>query len=222
MHKELLLRSFRKIKKEHPNLSYTKQTEELSNVIDEIGKEVIGGKRISQLLKDAKEKDINLREGIANALSKYLGYANYAAFAINQEKRKTSLVEKIRKFIFKHKITFAVGLFLLGAFWLFLNITKREWMIWETDHYEKIEFQEDFFNSGRLKLYNEQVFTVFKRISPGCNTVFFNEKGEAMVWYGKNENKEYEYYSSEGKHPITGKPLKPITAYMVQKYICNK
>ena len=45
--------------------------------------------------------------------------------------------------------------------------------------------------------------------------------GSERLWYGKNKNKELEYFTAFGKHPETGKTLKPITKYMIAKYICG-
>ena len=46
-------------------------------------------------------------------------------------------------------------------------------------------------------------------------TFFKNEK--PLVWYSK-VNGEVELYDRPGFHPITDKPLKPITNYMIHKY----
>ncbi len=50
----------------------------------------------------------------------------------------------------------------------------------------------------------------------------FKEDDSVRIWYGKNREGELEYFSSQGLHPQTGKTLKPITRYMIEKYICNR
>jgi hypothetical protein len=58
-------------------------------------------------------------------------------------------------------------------------------------------------------------------VTPNCEDEFFNEDGSVKLWYGKNKNKDLEYFTALGLHPETGKTLKPITQYMIDKYICN-
>ncbi|WP_435682498.1 hypothetical protein [Nonlabens sp.] len=53
-----------------------------------------------------------------------------------------------------------------------------------------------------------------------CDTVFFKSDNSVRFWYGKNKKKEIEYFTDLGLHPETGKTLKPITGYMIEKYIC--
>ena len=61
----------------------------------------------------------------------------------------------------------------------------------------------------------------FKKINPDCEYSFFNNDGSVRVWYGKNVSKELEFFTDLGLHPETGKTLKPITQYMIDKYVCN-
>ena len=58
-------------------------------------------------------------------------------------------------------------------------------------------------------------------MSPNYETSFFTEDGIEKLRYSKNKNGDLECYYSPGKHPKTGKILKPIPRYMIKKYICN-
>jgi hypothetical protein len=95
-------------------------------------------------------------------------------------------------------------------------------MIWQEDHYVEVEFDTEKHKLNQLKLYKEDRINLFKKLTPICDTTkFFNEDGSVNIWYGKNRNKKLEYFTALGLHPETGKTLKPITQYMIDKYICD-
>ena len=95
-------------------------------------------------------------------------------------------------------------------------------MIWDNDHYVEVKFDIEKYNISQLKYYKEERIKFFKRIEPDCNYEFFSSDGSVMVWYGKNAKKELQYFTDYGLHPETGKTLKPITDYMINKYICDE
>lgn len=110
----------------------------------------------------------------------------------------------------------------LAALALFLFLREPDWMIWKKDHYEIVPFKAEKLESSELKIYNENHYENQKMILPTCETQFFNPDGSVRVWYGKNRKKELEYFTALGKHPETGKSLRPITKYMIDKYICAR
>ena len=94
-------------------------------------------------------------------------------------------------------------------------------MVWNENHYIEVEFDANKYELGELKLYKKERILNFKRIIPECrSTIFFNDDKTANLWYGKNSKGDIEYFTSIGKHPETGKTLKAITKYIVEKYIC--
>ena len=125
-----------------------------------------------------------------------------------------------------NKILLYIGVVMLIAFGSIStkHILKNEtrWMVWQEDHYVEVEFDTEKHKVNQLKLYKEDRINLFKKIIPVCDsTKFFNEDGSVNIWYGKNRNKELEYFTALGLHPETGKTLKPITQYMIDKYICD-
>ncbi|WP_435412704.1 hypothetical protein [Psychroserpens mesophilus] len=125
-----------------------------------------------------------------------------------------------------NKILLYIGVVMLIAFGSIStkHILKNEtrWMVWQEDHYVEVEFDTEKHKVNQLKLYKEDRINLFKKITPVCDsTKFFNEDGSVNIWYGKNRNKELEYFTALGLHPETGKTLKPITQYMIDKYICD-
>ena len=94
-------------------------------------------------------------------------------------------------------------------------------MIWKGDHYERIDcddsraFGEKSYDN--VIAFNKDILENFKRIEI-CDTTTFFINDRPMIWYIK-QNGKYEFFSYGGVHPITRKPLKPITKHMVEKHI---
>jgi hypothetical protein len=94
-------------------------------------------------------------------------------------------------------------------------------MVWDENQYIEVKFDLDRYDVNQIKIYKDDRIDFFKKVITDCNTNFFSEDGTVQIWYGKNKNKELEYFTSFGLHPETGITLKPITQYMISKYICN-
>jgi len=102
---------------------------------------------------------------------------------------------------------------------IFFSNDESIWMVWDNDHYIETSFDADKVQNGTLKLYKEDRIENFRRIEPDSTYTFFNKNGSVRLWYGKNSQGDLEYFTDLGLHPETGKTLKPITQYMINKYI---
>jgi len=83
----------------------------------------------------------------------------------------------------------------------------------------------DNIGSAEVIPLNQYVLDNFKKITVSDTTTFFKNGDYDMpvVWYGKSSNKkEHEYFNRPGLHPETGKTLKPISRYIIKKYILSK
>ena len=89
-------------------------------------------------------------------------------------------------------------------------------MQWTGDYYERVDCIQEI-NSLDVKPYDEIQFEL-KKINVSDTTSFF-KVGEPCVWYGKSVDGNYECFNIPGLHPETGKTLKPITQYIVDKYL---
>lgn len=95
----------------------------------------------------------------------------------------------------------------------------KECLQWNIDHYEavicggsKIGF------AGVNPIFDkDESLLNFKKIEVSDTTTFF-KNDQPIVWYIK-QNGECEYFNSQGLHPISGKPLRPISKYIIKKYI---
>ncbi|QEH41811.1 hypothetical protein [Chitinophaga sp. XS-30] len=88
-------------------------------------------------------------------------------------------------------------------------------MYWMEDHYEPIACNQKIHNAVIIALDTVKLKN-FKKITMP-DTITYLAIGK--VWYAKIDSK-IEYYTSEGDHPVVfGRRLKPITKYIIDKYI---
>lgn len=111
------------------------------------------------------------------------------------------------------------GIFSVGYTAKDLMFQDKECMQWQNDHYEYVDCNSNN-SQGFLEIPIEPADenkAKLKKIEVTENTTFFvNDK--PVIWYGK-VNGEPEFFNTHGFHPITGKPLKPITKYMIDKWV---
>lgn len=103
------------------------------------------------------------------------------------------------------------------GFYLF---SQEECMQWQGDHYEIVDCKDNKtmgFAAVNAKVTLNKNMLNFKKIQVSDSTTFFKDH-KAVVWYCKNGD-QLEFYNSPGFKPENDKPLKPITSYMIKKYI---
>lgn len=98
-------------------------------------------------------------------------------------------------------------------------VPKKQCMQWQTDHYEIVDCSNTTQGIGAINeitpIIEEEL--KLKKISVSLKTPFFH-KNKAAVWYCKKDNK-IEYFNTAGFHPENDRPLKPISQYIIDKYI---
>ncbi|TXE15683.1 hypothetical protein ES692_15490 [Psychroserpens burtonensis] len=188
-------------------------------------------------------EDIHISQlNVVIGLCRYLGYKNYEDYILNQntnysdaEDLESTVVTKPKNkksftwfsdFLTKNKLLSVALSILILAIIAIISVyilnDQTRWMVWQEDHYVEVDFDTEKYQLHQLKIFKEERITLFKKVSPICEeTKFFNEDSSVTIWYGKDKNKELEYFTALGLHPETGKTLKPITAYMINKYICD-
>ena len=145
-----------------------------------------------------------------------------------EDKKKLAIFEGLYRKSVSKKIALAViPLFVFGAAgFVVKNIffADKNCMVWVKNHYEAVEYDK-VKDTTEVIPFNQGVLDNFKKITVCDTTAFFRNGNDnhPLVWYGKSSNKkEYEYFNQPGLHPETGKILKPITKYIIGKYILNK
>ncbi|MBX9806809.1 MAG: hypothetical protein K2X95_03315 [Flavobacteriaceae bacterium] len=145
-----------------------------------------------------------------------------------EDKKEVAIFEELKKKSISKKMAFAViSLFVFGsAGYGVKNILFRDknCMVWVNNHYEAAEY-DVVKDTAEVCPFNQEVLNHFKKITV-CDTTTFFKNGDTehpLVWYGKSQDKkEYEYFNQPGLHPETDKTLKPITKYIIGKYILKK
>ncbi|MBF2708341.1 hypothetical protein [Flavobacterium soyangense] len=97
-------------------------------------------------------------------------------------------------------------------------------MVWVKNHYQAVEYDK-VKDTAEVSPINQDVLDNFKKITVSDSTSFFKngDYNHPLVWYGKSpDKKQYEYFNQPGLHPETGKTLKPISKYIIKKYILSK
>lgn len=231
MHKELILETFksgeeRLIKNGSNHPSINSISEHIATFLTEDLKHSTNSRTLRNYHNKAlDDEQINIsRVETVNGLCKYLGFKDYKDFIKSKETVDQPTIEKGNKKTSLNKIHL-FGFFSIAAILItvlfFISINEPKFMIWKIDHYEEVELDLNQYKLSDLKVYKQERIDNFKKIQPDCNYQFFNPDGTARIWYGKNSNKNYEFFTDLGLHPETSKTLKPITEYMIKKYICK-
>lgn len=152
-----------------------------------------------------------------NQLARFLGYRDYKHYVSGEAENMVSEKQFCTR---SHKrragIPIVVGgifLVILAAGFLGYSSGSEACMIWVEDHYEAVKCEG---REGETELVRTRL-EGFRQIEVGKSTQFFRY-GKPKVWYDKAQNKLY-FFSAPGINPETGKTLKPITNYMLEKYV---
>lgn len=98
-------------------------------------------------------------------------------------------------------------------------INEEKCMQWTGIKYEKVSCDESGrqnFVGNHTEPFEVQQFSLH-RVEVTPSTVFF-VRGKPVIWYTKVNGKP-EFFNQSGFHPETGKPLKPITPYIIAKWV---
>lgn len=98
-------------------------------------------------------------------------------------------------------------------------------MAWKVDHYEEVPCiiqQGNGFAGIPIVPLDKETFTFQRKIQVTDTTTFFLPNGMPCIWYYKTGEGSIEYFTYPGLHPVTGRTLKKITPYMINKYVKHK
>jgi hypothetical protein len=135
-------------------------------------------------------------------------------------------IEKIdgpKKIVSKSKLKKAIGSFIIivaasGGSYLLSGIKDQKCMYWTGDHYEAISCNQKIGDTSIIALDTIKVAHLKKITHP--DTLTQNSLGK--VWYSKI-NGGIEFFTANGFHPIyNDRRLRPITAYILNKYVHRK
>jgi hypothetical protein len=139
-----------------------------------------------------------------------------------EEVIKINTIKKNNDFFRKNK-TKIIGSCAFASFSIFMiskTISKdSQCMEWQKNHYEVVDCESKSTSPVNYikKIAKDENLLNFKKIEVCDSTTFFKHN-KPIVWYYKNGS-DVEFYNAPGFHPKNDKPLKPITAYMIDKYV---
>jgi len=232
MHRLLIIKTFEEVISKEKKAtgiepSITSASKILSDYILETQKIPFGEKSLYNYYKASKgnenEEILIKQPKVVQAMCSCLGYDSFEGFKkandlIENSEKKSKDFYTIQKSKFILIAISAVVLVLITI--LIYSVNQQRWMVWKNDKYVEVNFDPKKYKLGELKLYNKNRIENFREIEVDCNTKFFDKKGKVQVWYGKNIEKELQFFTTLGLHPETGKTLKPMTDYMIDKYVC--
>lgn len=188
------------------------------------------------------------KEDIIDELSIWLGYKSFADFCFQNFSDEKNIQKKIPILTEEHKneseevenqLSFlqntsgkknylkggvtGLGIATIIGFSSYLGLNGEkpaECMYWKDSHYERVACEKEVHPNAEKELYDERLYKYFYRIEITDTTTFFRA-GVPIVWYVKIDG-EPEFYSADGRHPINGKELKPVTPYIIEKYVFDK
>jgi hypothetical protein len=133
--------------------------------------------------------------------------------------QQSYLVKKQMRFLQTPQIITAMLLILILGGFGYWFLPKKTCMQWQKDHYEAVVCETE--ELGIVNLYsklpmNENMIT-FKKIEVSDTTTFFKHN-KPVLWYCKNGD-HLDFFNGPGFHPENEKTLKPITQYMIDKYV---
>ncbi|REG90495.1 hypothetical protein [Flavobacterium aquicola] len=111
-----------------------------------------------------------------------------------------------------------ISLFFTGYMAKNIFFPTKQCMQWQANHYEAVDCLNNQLGIGQLNLIvpvDEPTMKLKKLDSKAEQVFFINDK--PVVWYSK-ENGKIELFNQYGLHPESGKPLRPITNYIIEKY----
>ncbi|WGQ11304.1 hypothetical protein QG516_06505 [Pedobacter gandavensis] len=143
--------------------------------------------------------------------------------ALNEIEQNTpqTLVEKTpaqtKKVTLKTTLSVAAIAIGVGAALLFMSPTEA-CMHWTGDHYERISCNQKTSEYPIIALDTQKVAHLKKITLPDTIT----KNGLGKIWYAKIDG-ELEFYTADGEHPVyTDKRLRPLTDYILDKYLLSK
>lgn len=97
---------------------------------------------------------------------------------------------------------------------------ETQCMQWQKNHYEIVDCQSDnskgFMSQSEIVPFNENQSQLIK-IEVTDTTTFF-KNGKPLYWYCKVNGKP-EFFNTHGLHPETKNALKPVSEYIIEKYV---
>jgi hypothetical protein len=170
--------------------------------------------------------DFSPRPFLKFVRSSFLEKDDKTDFELGKKESKTVKTDHIfseKKTNSKKKLVLGLlsftALFSIGYTAKDLMLPEKECMQWQNNHYELVECDSEInsLHSASPVVPLDKTIQGLKKLNVTNTTTFF-KGGKAKIWYCK-VNGFPEYFDGPGFHPITGKGLRPVTEYIIKKYV---
>ncbi len=112
-----------------------------------------------------------------------------------------------------------IAVFTVSSIFIYLAFATKDCMQWSGDHYEEVSCDLEIQGIGTYNVvepFDERIINLRK--IKVCDTTTFFKNGEAIIWYAKVGD-GVEFFNTHGRHPENKKPLRPVTKYIIDKYV---
>jgi hypothetical protein len=102
---------------------------------------------------------------------------------------------------------------------IYFGFIKKNCMQWTGNHYEEVSCDLKVQGIGTYNVaepLDERIINL-RKVKVSDTTTFF-KNGEAVIWYVKVRD-SVEFFNTHGRHPENKKPLRPVTQYIIDKYV---
>lgn len=177
-----------------------------------------------------KEKEKGVEKGIEDVTPRFRTRKKVTDVEVIQPtinlfagiEKKPEKVEKPKEsgINWKHAIVFASVFLFVGFVVIYFAFPNKQCMQWSVDHYELVDCDlkiEGFGAYNKIELLDPTLVNL-KKIVVCDTTTYFDKNGIAVIWYGKTAN-GVDFFNAHGRHPENSSPLKPVTRYILNKYI---
>jgi len=126
---------------------------------------------------------------------------------------KNTFLEKMSK-----KMVLGVAVILSLGCTYYFAFKKEQCMQWSDNHYEIVNCVISANDSLKslVEPFDKGLFDL-KKIQV-CDTTTFFKNGKAVIWYAKT-NDGIDFFNTHGRHPENDNALKPVTRYIINKYV---
>lgn len=232
IYEDITKKAFAKAEKNFVNKRKYKLAESISESIEEKNKVRIAKETFVNYYNKYIEKWENIatpkHENI-ELLCKYLGYNSFEDYLNQKNINNESISEnelvnpipttqsnpKKEKIMLRLLWILALAVTIGVSYSILAPKQTNECMIWKNDHYEITACNGE---SNIIPLDPETLNAMKQLIGLCKDDTFFLPDDTPVVWYDKFHNK-LTFFTMEGIHPTNRRTLKPITPYIIDKYI---
>lgn len=112
-----------------------------------------------------------------------------------------------------------VALSLIGLI-IYLALPEKQCMQWSNDHYEMVDCDlkiEGLGMANKIEILDKSLVNL-QKVNVCDTTTCFDKNGQAVIWYAKTAN-GIDFFNGHGRHPETNGTLRPVTRYILNKYV---